>query len=201
MKVYIPFWFTVKKHHSIKDGARHMFKFIKLTRYLEKKYLAIIDTVISRNCYFAHPENILLSMLSYSRRDVRELAVDKIVQARETSDNSSIRKFSVPKLNFQANDYTKIVDLSTVTITSPPILSNISSIELQSSIDKEKWEFFNYPNHTQAVERTVKLVTEASSKVYGYENRHTYLKVTLDSRKNLPINNSKHHLQKMIEKC
>ena len=198
MNIYIPFWFLVKKHHSINDGARHMFTFIKLTRYLDKKYLDIIDPVISRNCYFAHPENILLSMLSDSRRDLRVLAVNKIIQARQSNDNTSIRKFSVPKLNFQAAHYTDMVDLNTVNITSTPILSNLSSVDLELSIDNERWEFFDYPSHTQAVERTVKLVTDASNTVYGYENRHAYIKTTPESRKQLPKNNSKKDLQKFV---
>ena len=193
MNVYVPFWFKVKKYHSIKDGARHIFSFIQLTRYLDKKYLKIIDPVISRNCYFAHPENVLLSMLSDSRRNVRVLAINKILQARGANNNTSVRTFSVPKLNFEATDYINMVNLEAANIT------NVSSCDLALSIDNEKWEFFDYPNHTQAVERTVKLVTEASSKVYGYENRNAYIKTTLESRKQLPLNNSKHHLQKFID--
>ena len=197
MKVYIPFWFKVKTETSIKDGARHIHYFIKLTRYLEKKYQSIINPVIARNAYFAHPENVLLSMISDSRRNIRQEAIEKIVQARrDNSDNTEIRLFRVPDINFQANDYTDMVDLSSV--SSPPVLSNISSDELLQCLDNEKWEFFNYPNHTQAVERTVKLVTDVSSRVSGQQNRDGVIGATLKSRKILPKNDNKKHLQNMV---
>ena len=56
-----------------------------------------------------------------------------------------------------------MIDLTEV--TPPPVLSNISSEELLQLVDNKEWEFFKYPNHTQAVERTVKLVTEVSSRI------------------------------------
>ena len=39
-----------------------------------------------------------------------------------------------------------------------------------------------FPCHTQNVERGVKIVTEASSKVFGNEARHGYILTTLHSR-------------------
>ncbi|GBO11630.1 hypothetical protein AVEN_43815-1 [Araneus ventricosus] len=49
LKVYVPSWFRIKVHNSIKDGARHLWHFISSTRYLPKKYCDIIESVISRN--------------------------------------------------------------------------------------------------------------------------------------------------------
>ena len=120
MRVYIPFWFKVKTEKSIKDGARHIHYFIKLTRYLDKKYQSIINPVIARNAYFAHPENVILSMISDSRRNVGQEAIEKILQAwRDNSDNTAVHIFRVPDINFQANDYTDMVDLSSA--SSPPV--------------------------------------------------------------------------------
>ena len=45
----------------------------------------------------------------------------------------------------------------------------------------------NYPCHNQAVERNVKLVTEASLSVAGEEARHGLVLSTITSRKNMPI--------------
>jgi hypothetical protein len=56
LRVYAASWFRIKIHHSIKDGARHLWHFISSSRYLPKKYRDIIDPVISRNAYFAAPE-------------------------------------------------------------------------------------------------------------------------------------------------
>ena len=198
MKVYIPFWFKVKTEKSIKDGAKHIHYFITVTRYLAKKYKDIIDPVIARNAYFAHPENVLLSMISDSRINVRQEAIDKIIQARiNYSNNNNIRQFRVPTLNFQAEDYKDMVDMSSV--TPPPVLSHISSEELILMINNEEWEFFKYLNHTQAVERTVKLVTEVSSRVCGQQSRDGAIRTTLKSRKILPKNDTKRHLEKMFD--
>ena len=198
MNVYIPFWFDVKTKKSIKDGAIHFYSFIKRTRYLEKKYLNIIEPVIARNAYFAHPENVLLSMLSDSRPEIRTQAVEKIVQARNNERHSSVRKFRVPTLNFQADDYTKMINLNSSNVTPPPVLSNVSSEDLFRSLNEDKWEFFGYPNNTQAVERTVKLVTAASESVCGYTARDGFIRATLKSRKNLPKNDNKQHLKNMV---
>ena len=43
-----------------------------------------------------------------------------------------------------------------------------------------------FPCHTQAVERTVQLVTRASVKVCGPDARDGFIRNTLQSRKDLP---------------
>ncbi|KAI4458007.1 ubiquitin-conjugating enzyme e2 [Holotrichia oblita] len=41
--------------------------------------------------------------------------------------------------------------------------------------------YLKFPSHTQSVERCVKLVTEATEKVCGHENRGGYIRATLKS--------------------
>jgi len=45
---------------------------------------------------------------------------------------------------------------------------------------------FEYPCHTQSVERMIRLVSEASGKVFGQDARDGYVKAKLDSRTQLP---------------
>src|SRR6218665_630434 len=52
IKVYAPMWFSIKMQSSSKDGARHLWRTIKLSRYLFDELKAIIDPVIQRNAYF-----------------------------------------------------------------------------------------------------------------------------------------------------
>jgi len=52
-------------------------------------------------------------------------------------------------------------------------------------------EITAFPSHTQAVERHVRVVTEAAKAVYGAENRDGYIKAKLKSRKEMPKFNSK----------
>jgi hypothetical protein len=63
MKVYVPLWFSIKSKPLISDGAKHVFQMINLSRSLNERSVKIIDKVIQRNAFFAHPENILVAMI------------------------------------------------------------------------------------------------------------------------------------------
>ncbi|KAG5896174.1 hypothetical protein JTB14_016949 [Gonioctena quinquepunctata] len=52
-------------------------------------------------------------------------------------------------------------------------------------------EIKSYPCHTQAVERAVKIVTEASAAVCGSENRDGVMRAKLESRGIIPSFGSK----------
>ena len=75
MKVYAPMWFTIKLESSCKDGSRHLWRTIVLSRYMSDELKAIIDPVIQRNAYFGCSENMLLAMLSDDRKEIRELGM------------------------------------------------------------------------------------------------------------------------------
>ena len=47
--------------------------------------------------------------------------------------------------------------------------------------------YTKYPCHTQAVERVIKLVTEAAAAVSGQERRDGYIRATLKSRIIMPV--------------
>ena len=49
----------------------------------------------------------------------------------------------------------------------------------------------DFPSHAQSVERAVKLVSEASSFVYGLEARHKYILTKVKRRKLRPAFKSK----------
>ena len=71
------------------------------------------------NAYFAHGENILLTMLTDDDESVRGRAVDKVLQIRQYEDNigrtdenlsssanmTKVRKFKIPKIDFNAQSY------------------------------------------------------------------------------------------------
>lgn len=80
LKVYAPLWFTIKTKSSCIHGAKHVFKQIQLIRYLPSNLKSIVEVVVQRNSYFAHPENILLTMLGDDRKPTRKLAVSRILK-------------------------------------------------------------------------------------------------------------------------
>lgn len=187
IKVYGPVWFKVKSKHSCKDGAKHLFSIIKLSRYLTDELKAIIDPVIQRNGYFGHPENILLSMITDERREIRELGIRRIIKARKVQ--KGIRVFDVPPLNFSASDYIDMINWTDCEVTEPPVTRGISDQDLEillSDITTPKLEFPRFPCHTQAVERCVKVVTEASTSVCGAKARDGFISVRLKSRNLMP---------------
>lgn len=82
VKVYAPMWFYIKRNPSCFSGSINLHKTIKASRYLPENLKAIIDPVIQRNGYFGHPENILLAMMLDENKEIRQLALRRILEIR-----------------------------------------------------------------------------------------------------------------------
>ena len=189
MKVYGPVWFHVKIESSCADGSKHLWRIIKFSRYLPPDLRDIVDKVIQRNGYYGHSENILLCMLRDERRHIRELAFRRIMATRkETASNSTttVRQFRVPQLNFEAEDYTELVDWQSMDRCSPPVLKDMSDSEIITCVESratDKVDYPRFPCHTQGTERCIKLVTQASAAMCGEERRDGFIHARLHSRK------------------
>lgn len=123
-------------------------------------------------------------MLYDNRPHIKELAIRRIIAARKCQQ-SGLRIFKVPKLNFHAKDYTDMIVWSESQVTSPPILRDISDMELENLLASDLHnmvELPDYPCHTQAVERCVKMVTEASITVSGEKARDGFIRSRIKSR-------------------
>lgn len=190
LNTYAPVWFNIKMNHSVKYGPKHVFDVIKTTRYLPKKIKAIIDPVIQRNAYFCHPENMLLAMIADERKEIRELGYKRILEAKNKKKGSKeVRTFIPPAINFDATDYVDVIQWNNCILSPPPILENLTTEDISfnmNRIDVPQFDYLNYPCHTQAVERCVKLVTESANKVCGKDNREGYIHATLLSRSSMP---------------
>ena len=85
-----------------------------------------------------------------------------------------------------------MIDWQENDITEPPLCNNLTDAEIESNIKNKTHSCFSaLPCHTQAVERTVKLVTDAAQKVIGSENREGCINALLTSRSKLPKFNTK----------
>ena len=82
---YAPMWFSIKSKPDLIDGPRHYFKQVQLIRILPKQVQDIVKENISRSAYHAHPENVLLTMLTDERQEVRTKAVELITKLRMDS--------------------------------------------------------------------------------------------------------------------
>ena len=77
-------------------------------------------------------------------------------------------------------------------ITEPPITRDIPDAKLDDFIkERASLNVEKYPLHTQAVERSIKLISEASLKVCGYEAREQFIKTRIASRNRIKIFESK----------
>ena len=138
IRVYASMRFCIKGHSSCDNGARHLFSKILRSRYLPKNLLTVIDPVIQQNGYFGHSENLLLSMLTDVRPNIRELGLRRILKARKNKLPSA-RVFKVPSLNLSAKDYIDLIDWHvTGTINEPPLTFGICEEELLQFIKQKK---------------------------------------------------------------
>lgn len=190
VQVYGPMWFEIKRNSLVTNAPSNLFKAITLSRYLPEYLKKIIDPVMARNAYFAHPENILLEMLNDERPHIRQLAVCRILKARSNSASNELRTFMVPKINFEANDYIELINWQETSVYEPPITKKLTSDELPKFYINFK-NLSSYPCHTQAVERCVKMVTEAAGSVMGSESRDGQIRTKIRAREINPTFESK----------
>ena len=189
MNVYAPIWFNIKKNPSCVEGGRHLWKLLSASRCMELKYRKIIDPVLQRNAWFAHPENLLLSMIFDDNPDMRTFGWRRNLKARTSSSPNAIREFTVPEINVNAANYVDMIDWFKCKLTEPPLTRHLNLKQIQDNIKSASYpgeDITCFPVHTQAVERYVKLVTEAAASVCGKEEQHKFILVTLKSRCHIP---------------
>ena len=213
IKVYFPNWFEIKNKHRITDGAKNFYNMVqRVLLFPNKKVTQIALKVLKRNAFFAHQENILLSMLADDDKMVRHLAVSKILSMHVKSNFSidtefeaskdqadvavedksageenksgevsgSVRKFKMPTINENAKVYYKLVNLNLEESYEPPAIRNLSNMEIER-IAMQKL-VLSQPCHNQAVERHIKIVTEVSASVSGFERRDGSIRQKIKSR-------------------
>ena len=135
IRVYAPMWFAIKSHSSRKDGARHFHQMVARSCYLSQEHKKIIDPVLHHNSFFAHPENIILAMITDHRPHIRELGLRRVMKARAAKPSGKIRKFKVPaNLNFDAAEYFELINRTDLSITEQPVFKTMMDTELQQFI-------------------------------------------------------------------
>lgn len=201
---YVPLWFRIRCHSACDAGAKNLFLSVQLLRALPPTTQRLVQPVLARNAYWAHPEQLLLAMAADEDRGTRQKAVLLIQQARERQQQErqraaeqeeqvEVREFQLPTLNFEASTVDQMIDWEKENVTEPPLLRDLDDERLRS-IAEAPLELAPYPVHTQAVERAVKIVTTACAKVHGEVARHSYICAKLKHRRALPSFNCKQDL-------
>lgn len=192
IKVYAPMVFHIKRNWSIVNGPKHITRIIKLSKCLPEEHLKVVEDSIGRNAFLAHPEHITLALLNDNDRETRQNGWLNILSRRNMNLIApTLRKFKIPQLNFDCENYTNLITMESA---DPPLLQNIEvsteNIEFLASKPLLDHDFgihlARIPLHTQAVERCVKVVTEASKSVCGEKKRNGWIANTLGSRNIMP---------------
>ena len=101
INVYARMWFEIRQHPDIIHASIHIFNMKKYLHSLnDYEITAWVEPVIQRNGYMMHSESILLSMLSDDDLQIKQLAIQHILEARARND-SPLRKFIIPKIKLQ----------------------------------------------------------------------------------------------------
>ena len=68
-----------------------------------------------------------------------------------------MRYSKTPPLNFDANNYTELIDWQGSKVTEPPLSENMTDEDIKNHIfQKTKIASENFPCHPQAIERLIK---------------------------------------------
>jgi hypothetical protein len=203
VKCYAPTWFLVKRKNNFLLGPCVFFEMIQAVKEVEANVLTFITPrqegeepltdkvfrVLSRNGFCCLGENFLASLLFSDERSHRQLAVDKILKIR-SGPQMKLTPTRIPKINFEAEDWSKLVDISTIECHVPPCVAGLSNEIIESFVsDDNLWPA--YPLHSQSVERAVKLTSDASKKSYIWEKRHQYIVAATKSKAERPKFRSK----------
>lgn len=194
VNVYAPCWFQIKKNELAIDGPKNLFFLIDKTKLLkDSKAQEIVKKCVQRNAFFAHSENVLLGQLASDNRAERYIAVHKILKIRKRSVTEGVRRFKVPRINYEAETWTDIA-ITDSTETEPPFTLKMSEVELKNIIHN-RLQVPKYKCHTQMVERAVKEVTRVSANVIDSNKRSSMVKATLVHRAKYPkLDSVKDHL-------
>jgi len=93
-----------------------------------------------------------------------------------------------PEINFTAKKYHEVITWNASTITEPPLTRSLTIAEIEHKIRTASFPddgITSFPCHTQAVERMVRVVTEAAAEVCGMENRESSIRAKVASRKKM----------------
>ena len=129
---------------------------------------------------------------------------DEYPEEQESSDSvmeldMTVREVRVPKLKFSCQSYHTMINWKQELVSEPPYIASLSDEEI-SSILTHPLQVPKWPNHTQAVERAVKAVTEASAAVSGFEERDGFIRQRIQSRKEMPSFETKANYKPSKEK-
>jgi hypothetical protein len=180
-RIYGPVWFVVKRQVSFVRGPVILFSIIEEVKQMEnsESLAEVVFPIIQRNAFCCLPENFLASLVYSEEASSRSMGVKHILKIR-SEGNKDLLPNTVPVLNFQAEDWTGLIDVPSACY-EPPVTKILTVEELEDLV-VNPLEPPRIPIHSQSVERAVKMVSDASKLAHSYQKRHECIVATAASR-------------------
>ena len=131
-------------------------------------------------------------------QDTFKSTLPLVSEERQAMEKASIRKFVVPKINMNAKNYPDLFDWSMTKFSEPPLTTHLSDDEIKEFLNAP-FSPPDIPCHTQAVERGIRVITEAASSVIGQDSRDGFIRQKLKSRKDVGSCDSKKDFYPVLE--
>ena len=164
--VYVPSFLEIRHKNLLLEEPCHLLAIItRVATYCTEEEVEMLKPHIQYNGYFAQHEVVLASMLASEEREVAFPVVKKLQKKEDRSKRKTLRKVKNPEIDLAATKLSELVDLKQAT-SSPPILSKHIKEELEQFLE-EPYSEPDLPCTTTAVERGVRLTTEAATVVSG----------------------------------
>ena len=180
-------WFAIKKARKFTSGPALLYHQMTLIKTQTEDVQEMAKPAVQRNAFMAEPGIMLCAMLESSSRSIRSKAVETIKKLRSKPPKKprkkilrGIRSLQVKELNWEAFSWIDIINWKKASVHEPFIIECLT-MEVLDSVLEEPFSFPSFPVHTQTVERAVKLVTEASNRLYKLVNIKPTNKQTINS--------------------
>ena len=154
LTMYFKLFFDIKTRPLIVEAPYHILTSLRILKTQPKVVQDTITFYIRKNAWYAHPECLLLSLVSSSASEDRQFAVSQILKLRagkEYGDNS-VRPRITPKLNLSATNLIDLISWNPKEVQEPSFTCSRSTAEIESYLDSP----FISPKfscHTQSTER------------------------------------------------
>ena len=122
-----------------------------------------------------------------------------ISEVQQAFEKVSIRKFVVPSINMDAKTYLDLFNWNQVEFSEPPLTVHFTNEEIKDFVNTP-YSPPDIPCHTQAVERGIRVITEAATSVIGQDSRDGFIRQKLRSRKDVGYCGSKKDFYPVLEK-
>lgn len=200
LQSYFKLYFDIKVKHKLEDAPHHILTQLRILKKQPKRVQDIVTHYIRTGAWYAHPENVLLSLLASSDPSERKFGVDQILKLRGRSalGDMRVRPRKTPRLNISASTLSQLITWNKGEVQEPVFTCSLTKDKIKAFIEKP----FVVPHfniHTQSTERAVKQVTEAAKAVVGPEARDGYIRARAHHRDGMPIFKTKKNIMCLFQ--